>query len=188
MTSSIFKKTLAKAVLFIFSFITILSFSSKAGGITFEIYLNNKLLLKNQWNKVVAGSPDLQLDDASSDDNLRIYFTACHATGKTRSVGIKDENNNLLKEWTFTNSTSSDLSMTIPVKEILALKKGKSTGTLTIYYFSPDQFPNGQMLASVQPGKKNTVYHQDGKKKYLPVVTAGIFTLAALGLFIRRNV
>lgn len=157
MTSSILKPLVGKVMLLIISFVTFSSLSSKAGGIVFEIYLNNKLLLKQQYNKVVSGSPDLQLGDANSNDNLRIFFTSCGRSGKTRSVGIRDENNKLLKEWTFTNSNSSDLSMTIPVKEILALQKDKPAGSLKLFYFSPEQFPNGQMLASVQATKKASV-------------------------------
>ncbi|MCW3116492.1 MAG: hypothetical protein JWM28_574 [Chitinophagaceae bacterium] len=158
MTSSILKPVIAKMMFFILSFITVFSLSSKAGGIVFEIYLNNKLLLKQQYNKVISGSPELQLDETNRNDNLRIFFTSCGASGKTRSVGIRDENNKLLKEWTFTNSSSSDLFMTIPVKEILALQKNKSNASLKLYYFSPEQFPDGQMLASVQSGKKSVAW------------------------------
>ena len=157
MTSSILRPLAGKVMMLIISFITLTSLSGNAGGIVFEIYLNNKLLLKQQYNKVISGSPDLQLGEANSNDNLRIYFTSCGQSGKTRSVGIRDENNKLLKEWTFANSNSSDLSMTIPVKEILALQKGKPAGSLKLYYFSPGQFPNGQMLASVQATKKTNV-------------------------------
>ena len=187
MVRSVLKPVMAKVMFFILTFITVLSLSSKAGGIVFEIFMNNKLLLKNQYGKVVAGSEVLQLGEADRNENLRILFTSCNATGKTRSVGVRDENNNLLKEWVFTNSSSSDLSMTIPVKDILALQKGKSTASLKLYYFSPDQFRDGQLLAFVPSGNKSTVLQTDGKTKYLPVITASVFTLGALGLFLRRN-
>lgn len=182
-----FKPVLAKLMFFLLTFITAFSLSSRAGGITFEIYLNDNLVLKNQYNKVVSGSSELQLNEANNNDNLRIFFRSCNATGKTRSVGVRDGNNKLLKEWTFPNSSSTDLSMTIPVKEILALQKDKSATTLRLYYFSPDQFPEGQMLASVPNGKKSTVSIPGAKTTYWPVITAGFFTLGALGLFIRKN-
>ena len=176
MTSSILKFLAGKVMPMILSLITLCSLSGKAGGIVFEIYLNNKLLLKQQYGKVVSGSPDLQLTEANSNDNLRIFFTSCSPSGKTRSVGIRDENNNLLKEWTFTKSVSSDLSMTIPVKDILALQKGKPAGSLKLYYFSPEQFPNGQMLASVQSVKKSTVWRRAEHSRHRTLIAAFVFS------------
>jgi len=175
MIRTIFKPVIAKTLFFLLSLFTVFSFSSKAGGIVFEIFLNNKLLLKQQYGKIVEGSATLQLANASNDDNLRINFSSCHATGKTRSVGIRNENNKLLKEWVFPNTTSSSLSMTIPVKEILALQKDKSAASLTL-------------LASVLPDKKSTVYQRGVIRNNLPILTAGVLTLGALGFIIRKKV
>ena len=188
MTTSFFKpawiKSLALCIVFFSGFSTI----SKAGGIVFEIYLNNKLLLKQAYNKVVSGSPDLQFTTANYNDNLRIVFTACGASSKTRSVGIKNENGEVVKKWDFVNSAASDLSMSIPVKEILALQKNKSNASLKLFYFSPDQFQDGFQLASLQPGKKELTILSDPKVKYIPIVTAGICALGLLGLVARRKI
>jgi hypothetical protein len=187
MRVSIFKSTLVKSIALGFIFLSAFSTKSKAGGIVFEIYLNNNLLLKQAYSKVVSGSPDLNLTTANYNDNLRIFFSSCGASSKTRSVGIKNENNEVIKKWDFENSSTSDLSMTIPVKEILDLQKGKTTNALRLFYFSPDQFKEGFMLASVQSSKKELAFEYKSAGQYWPVYTAGIFALGALGWVVRKK-
>jgi hypothetical protein len=188
MRVSIIKTALVKSFVLGFVFLTAFSTMSKAGGIVFEIYLNNNLLLKQQYNKIVSGSPDLQLTSANANDNLRIFFKSCNASSKTRSVGVKNENGEVVKKWDFTNSLETDLSMTIPVKEILELQKGKTAGALKLFYFSPDQFKDGYMLASVKTAKKEVAFQSPSNGNYWPAYTAGIFALGALGWVIRKKV
>lgn len=188
MTTSSFKSALLKLLIPGFIFLSAFANQSRAGGIVYEIYLNNQLLLKQAYNKIISGSPDLQLTAANYNDNLRIIFTSCHATSKTRSVGIKDENNEVIKKWDFESSASTDLSMTIPVKEILDLQKGKQKSSLRLFFFSPDQFRDGYMLASLQPAKKNTAFELKNSSKYWPVFTAGILILGTLGGIVYRKV
>ena len=186
MTKSMFKPGLLKLLLPGFIFLSAFVNDSKAGGITFEIYLNNQLLLKQRYNKIEAGSPDLQFTSANYNDNLRIFFRSCGASSKTRSVGVKNENNEVLKKWDFENSSSTDLSMTIPVKEILNLQKSKPGSSLRLFYFSPDQFQDGYMLASLQTGKKNTAFNSNDNISNWSVFTAGILALGVLGRVISR--
>ncbi len=167
--------------------ITILATTSYAGGYSFEIFLNNKLLLKQRHTTVIEGSPLLQLTAANANDNLRILFTNCGMTRKTRSIAIKDENGNNIKQWEFPNATGDDFVMSIPVKEILALQKKKANATLKIFYYSPDQFTQGQMLASLQPEGKKVALGRDGQG-YLPEFTAGILILGALGWVVRKKI
>lgn len=167
--------------------LTIFSTSSHAGGYAFEIYLNNKLLLKQQHKTVISGSPLLQLTSANANDNLRILFTNCGMTRKTRSIAIKDENNATIKEWEFANATASDFTMTIPVKEILAIQKKKGNAVLKIYYFSPDHFTEGQMLASLQPESKKIALTTNEEKRSWPIVTAGLFAIGALGWVVKKK-
>jgi len=168
-------------------FSTVFTATSYAGGYAFEIYLNNKLLLKQQHKTVIAGSPLLQLTSANANDHLRILFTNCGMTRKTRSIAVKDKNENIIKQWEFPNATGDDFAMTIPVKEILALQKKTTNATLKIFYFSPDQFTQGQQLASLQPeGKKVAIGNDD--PSHWPELTAGIFVLGALGWIVKRKV
>jgi hypothetical protein len=179
--------TMIKRLLPFILFLTAFSFTSHAGGYAFEIYLNNKLLLKQQHKTVISGSPELYLTAANANDNLRILFTNCGMTRKARSIAIKDENNSIIKEWEFPNATTSDFTMTIPVKEILAVQKKKGNAALKIYYYSPDHFSEGQMLASLQPeGKKVALHPNDWKNKW-PLATAGVFAFGALAWIVKRK-
>jgi len=188
MRTSIVHSKLMKPLLASILFLTIFSITSHAGGYAFEIYLNNKLLLKQQHKTVISGSPLLQLTSANANDNLRILFTNCGMTRKTRSIAIKDENNSTIKEWEFANATASDFTMTIPVKEILAIQKKKGNAVLKIYYYSPDHFTEGQMLASLQPeGKKVALKTNEGNHNW-PIVTAGIFAIGALGWVVKKKI
>jgi hypothetical protein len=188
MTTSIFKPAVIKSLMLGFIFLSAFQLQSKAGGIVFEIYLNNTLLLKQQYNKIISGSPDLKLTSANYNDNLRILFSSCGESSVTRSVGIRNDKNELVKKWDFANSSTSDLSMTIPVKEILDLQKGKSISSLKLFYFSPDHFKDGYMLASVLPANKSVAFEPKSPGKYIPALTAEVFVLGTLGWMIKRNV
>jgi hypothetical protein len=187
MTPSIFKPAVIKSLMLGIIFLSAFQLQSKAGGIVFEIYLNNNLLLKQQYNKIISGSPAPKLTSTSYNDNLRILFSSCGESSVTRSVGVRNDKNELVKKWDFVNSSTSDLSMTIPVKEILDLQKGKSISALKLFYYSPDQFKDGYMLASVLPANKSVAFESKIQGKYIPAFAAGVFVLGTLGWMVKRN-
>ena len=131
------------------------SFTAKAGGEGFEIYLNNKLILWKAVNKPFS-LHNLQLDKANKDDQLVIYYHHCGSTGKDRAIVIKDEKGNTIKEWKFADASgSNNKGMTIPVKELLQLEKNYSQTNLNIVYFS-QQLPKGRALSAIQFNGKST--------------------------------
>ena len=133
------------------------SFTAKAGGEGFEIYLNNKLLLWQAVNKPFT-LHSLQLDKANKDDQLVIYYHHCGSTGTDRSLVIKDDKGNTIKEWKFADASgSNNKGMTIPVKELLQLEKNYSQTNLNIVYFS-QQLPKGRALSAVQFNGKSTAW------------------------------
>lgn len=133
------------------------SFTAKAGGEGFEIYLNNKLLLWQAVNKPFT-LHSLQLDKANKDDQLVIYYHHCGSTGTNRSLVIKDDKGNTIKEWKFADASgSNNKGMTIPVKELLQLEKNYSQTNLNIVYFS-QQLPKGRALSAVQFNGKSTAW------------------------------
>jgi hypothetical protein len=109
---------------------------------------------------------NLQLTKANSNDELVIYYSHCGQTGKGRSIVLRDDKNNIVKEWKFSDATGSDASMKIPVKEILELQKKNSNASLSLYYFSSQYLPKGRMLTSIKLQDKNTVFHKV-KGKYV---------------------
>jgi hypothetical protein len=120
---------------------------------SYRIYLNNKLILQQY-----VGQPlkleSLELGAANANDELVIYYSHCGATGRSRSISVKDANGSILKEWKFKdaavrnseNVPAGDDAMVIPVKEILELK-AKHAG-LTLSYFA-QQLPAGRMLTRI---------------------------------------
>lgn len=149
-------KTTGTAVLSIIM-ICLQAFTAKAGGESFEIYLNNKLILR----QAVSQSLNLQslsLDKANKDDQLVIYYHHCGTNGKGRTIAIKDDNGHVIKEWKFGDATGTKSGMTIPVKELLQLEKNYARTNLSLFY-SSEQMPKGRALSALQFNGKSTTWH-----------------------------
>jgi len=149
-----FKKQLAKCFALAFPAITFLSLTARAGGESYEIYLNSKLICKQVNGKFLCGEKGLQLSKSNINDNLVITYNHCGRSGTGRTVIVKDEHDRKLKEWKFDDNAT----ITIPVKEILNLQKG-SNGGLKLYYFSEQYLPKGRMLTSVNIKEKDVAQY-----------------------------
>ena len=130
-----------------------------AGTDSYRIYLNNKLVLQ-QYVTRSLDLKNLPLSEANANDKLVIYYNHCGATGRSRTIAVKDEDGVVLKEWKFAdapvkdggmNIPAGDDGMTIPVKEILALQ-AKNHG-LSLFY-SSQQLPAGHLLTRVDKVSK----------------------------------
>lgn len=128
---------------------TAFGFTANFGLDSYEIYLNNKLILKQFVNQPV-NLRKLQLDKANDRDELLIYYKHCtmEGAGTGRSIAIKDESGKILKKWEFSNSKGSDAGMVIPVKELLALEKQRGHDGLSLHY-TAQELPKGEMLAVI---------------------------------------
>ncbi|HEX5026999.1 MAG TPA: hypothetical protein VFV68_17080 [Agriterribacter sp.] len=126
---------------------TVFSFTTKSGLDSYEIYLNNKLIMKQYVNQPL-NLRVLQLNQARDNDELRINYKHCtmEGAGTDRTIVLKDEEGNTLKKWTFTNASGADLSMVIPVKELLQLEKNNAQHDLSLYY-TARELPKGETLA-----------------------------------------
>jgi hypothetical protein len=136
---------------------TLLSFSPKPGiafgkpmatkgGEGFEISLNNKLVIQRFGSDINAVN-SLQLTQSSASDQLSIKYYHCGRMGKNRIINIKDGQNKVLKEFRYADLPSVMGAMTVPVKDILSLKKGNDN-TLKLYY-SSSELPNGKLLVTI---------------------------------------
>lgn len=145
------KPTIKQALIKMFALITlcfsVFSFTTKLGLDSYEIYLNNKLILKQSVNQPL-NLRILQLSQANDNDQLRINYKHCtvEGAGTDRTIVLKDEKGNTLKKWVFTNASGSDLSMVIPVKELLQLKKNNADHDLSLQY-TARELPKGETLA-----------------------------------------
>ena len=127
-----------------------------AGGEVFEIFLNNKLLISQAVHKPFA-LQSLQLDKANKNDQLVIYYHHCGYTGKDRTIVIKDDKGNVIKEWKFADASGAKKGMTIPVKDLLQLEKNYSGANLNIIYYA-QQLPKGRALSAIQFNGKSTTW------------------------------
>src|SRR5690242_6660638 len=156
MTHTDFKQSILKTFIATALFLTTFSFAAIAGGDTYEIYLNNKLVFKQRvLNTSAVDLNSLQLTKANYNDELEIYYSHCGVTGTGRSIELKDDKGNVLKEWKFKDASGNNASMTIPVKEILELQKSNPGVALNLYYFSSKYLPKGRMIASIKLSAKN---------------------------------
>jgi hypothetical protein len=146
---------------------TLLAFSHKPGGDSYEIYLNNQLLLKQLVYQPLS-LKSLSLNKSNANDQLVVYYSHCGATGKGRILAVKDSKGTTLKKWNFANAKEGARSgMIIPVKELLQLERDH--GSLSLYY-SSQELPESRVLASFTVSEKSTVY-QPSKESW-PVWTA----------------
>lgn len=129
--------------------VSVLSFTTNFGLDSYEIYLNNKVILRQTVNQPLSLRV-LQLGEVNKNDQLKIIYRHCkkEGAGTNRSITIKDEKGNILKTWAFANATNADLSMPIAVKELLNLEKAYSGHELSIHY-SAQELPAGEMLSAL---------------------------------------
>lgn len=141
-------KTLALKPIVALLFAGMFSMYATRGIDSFEIYLNNKLLMRHMLTEPLT-LKTLKLTEENTSDQLRIVFTQCQAPGKTgrnRKISLIDEQGAVVKEWKFRDSAKND-AMVIPVKELLAAQKDQE-GKLILSY-TADNYGRQQQLASI---------------------------------------
>lgn len=137
----------AKVLALVTLCLAVFAFTAKAGLDSYEIYLNDKLILKQYVNQPL-NLRKLQLEKANDNDQLRIYYKHCtgKGVGMGRSIAIKDGKGHTLKQWEFADATGSDTGMVISVKELLQLEKDNVHQDLSLHY-TAKELPEGEMLA-----------------------------------------
>lgn len=132
------------------------SFTTRIGGESYTIHLNNKLVAEHYLTSK-AVTPSVALNQAESNDELSIYYNECGRIGTARKLIIKNEKDQVLKTWSFANASDEHAPMVCKVKDILALKQ---TGTTSprLYYTSKEvaseRFLATLVLANVGTAKK----------------------------------
>ena len=126
------------------------SFTSGWGGDSFSIRLNDKLLIEQRLygDKTVHA---ISLKEAKPNDELKITFSHCGKAGKNKTLAVKNGNNKVLKQWSFTDHSAT---MTCKVQDITSLEKGSTS--LQLVYTSVE-LPKGQVLASIVTDNRSTV-------------------------------
>lgn len=148
MKNIVFKQSMLKLFVLAACCLTLSAFTAHRGLDRYEIYLNSKMILK-QYVNAPLNLRMLQLDKANSGDHLRIIYTHCtnKGIGTNRGIAIQDEKGNMLKKWTFDDTTQA---MDIPVKELLQIEKQNSSNRLSLHYTAQELHEGDMLLASVR--------------------------------------
>lgn len=138
-------KTLAIRSLALVAFCaTLFSFSDKLGIDSFTIYLNDKLMLRENV-RAEAGVKSFSLNLNSADDVLRIHYDHCGMLGSGRSISIQNDQRAVLKTWNFPDKDSKFMS--VKVGEIPVAARAGAQKLYLVY--SSNEIPKGRLLASV---------------------------------------
>lgn len=126
------------------------SFSTIIGAHNVQVFLDDKMVIDHYVDSRSI-APTLNLDPAEKHDQLTVKYNECGRTVTDRTITIKDENNQVLKDWRFEGAaTGLKDPMVCSVKDIVALKQ-KGSNTLKLYY-SSKEFPEGQQVAKLVIG------------------------------------
>ena len=142
-----------------------LSAWAPAGGDVYEIYLNEKLLIRQPVHQPVAVK-SLSLAGAAHKDRVRILYSHCGIMGKDRQIMARDGSERVIKTWAFRDASSSRDLMAISVKELVTLEK--QSGTVRLHYVSRE-LPAGKLLAQVVLPGKATAHHRSAPAPRLAV-------------------
>ncbi len=127
------------------------TFAARAGGDSYEITLNNKVLIRQALYEPFD-LKNLDLSEAKATDKIYIRFLQCNEpgkVGKSRAISIRDTKGNIVKEWKFQDSDQKGNAMVISVGELLALQKN-AADRLVVYY-SAKGYEQPQKLAALMP-------------------------------------
>ncbi len=153
------RKRLLKTCLFLFIALTAFMSSAKAGLDYYKIFLGKKLIYERYVNKPLD-LQSLPISAVDANETLTIYYYQCQmpdGIGNNRSIALKDENGNTVKQWSFANAQDNNSAMKIPLKELLQLQKTNKNHALALYYTAEGR-TGGQKLASIQPSSKDVTY------------------------------
>ena len=142
--------TKIKSMLLLSLATVLFSFSANWGGDSFQIYLNKKLVVKDYVHNV-TGTKSFQMDKASYDDQVEVYYSHCGQVGKNRAITLRDENNKVVKELHFPDYSGNNSGMSFKVSDFVNWDKRNGIDQLNIYY-SSKELANGRLLASIALG------------------------------------
>jgi hypothetical protein len=137
-----------KFFVLLFAAISLVSFTSPAGGDVFEIYLNKKLVFQQFVNAASPTVKSFQLDKSNYNASIDVVYNHCGHAGISRVIKITDAKDHVLKQFSFGTGKDSKSAMSFVVKDIMLAQKDKDIDKLNIYY-SSEQLPKGMLLAAV---------------------------------------
>jgi hypothetical protein len=124
------------------------SFSEKVGGDSYSIHLNDKMILQHYVHSNKEVKP-ISISESAINDVLSVRYSHCGKIGTSRTLAVTDEQNKVLKQVHFPDASGETaLSMTVKVKDILALRKGNANKRVNLFY-SAKELESGKVLATL---------------------------------------
>lgn len=149
-----------------------------AGGDTYSIFLNNKLIYSyRSADNAALKLKGITLNKTHAHDNIKVEYSHCGVQGISRSIAIK--NGNTIKKWSFSNGEP----MVIPVRELLNLEN--INGQSALYYSSKKYLPEGKKLVSISISNNETAMYKQVPNKlhyYVEIILPAY--LAIIQLFV----
>lgn len=124
-----------------------MAFTPKRGLDSYEIYLNEKLIMKQFVNQALD-LRILQLEKAQDQDELSIRYVHCNikGAGSSRTLVLKDEQGHVLRQWNFNNTSGLNNPMKLKVGELLQFGKDHNDHRISLIYKS-NELPGSELLA-----------------------------------------
>lgn len=130
------------------------SFSGEAGMHSFEVYLGNKLIMK-EYVSAETPARSFGLDKSFSNEEMKVHYNQCGVTGLSRSLFIKDSQDKVLKEWHFADAAEgASPFMVCKIKDILAFQKNGRDKVKLVY---SSKEVSSQVLATIVLGENKNV-------------------------------
>lgn len=124
-------------------------FSAYPGGDTLEIYVNGKQLLQ-QFIHMDKSVKTVSFPQPAASDKVEIYYSHCGTPGTNRVLTLKDDKNNLVKEFKFPDTKAKRASMTFTWKDL----KRSASSKLNVFYQSKE-IPTARLIAVLSPSNQN---------------------------------
>ena len=182
---NVFKQRMARMLCLMVIGIMAFGFRASAGLDYYEIFLNNKLIMKRAMNEPMPGEA-LNLGKLTATDQLVINYSQCHADdrlGKGRSIVLKDSKGVTIKEWKFADGTTSNRNMVISIKDLVQSAKATDDNQFTLYYTAKESAV--QKLATLNMTDKSLATTEKHIPEFSDLWAAGLFVAAIVSFYYR---
>ena len=119
------------------------SFTKGYGGDVFEIYLNGKQV-HQQFVHADKSVKSIQLASFNESDKIEVFYSHCGVMGTNRVLSLRNEKNEVVKEFTYGNSTSKRSLMAFNRKDI-----GKLSDKKVKLFYRSSELQAGKQLATI---------------------------------------
>ena len=141
------KSTISKSFTLTILSVALFAFTSKPGGESFEILLNNELIVQKHGNEMNSVK-NIRLNEGTQKDQLTIKYNHCGRAAKNRIITIRNVQNEILQLYRFDDVATPYSPMVINVKDLVTIKK-RNGNNLKMYY-SSTELKDGRQLATFQ--------------------------------------